>query len=127
MKRNAFFISALALMASLAFSMPSPAPAASSARRIADTTIPKIKVWITVYKGGFANMRTIVASGWMSAGEPFSIHFGMANSDSYHIRAQVHPDATASSVIADTIASFDNRSGVAIHLLKNAGGYYWAF
>jgi hypothetical protein len=127
-KRVAFFLSALALTASLAFVAPQAAPAArSSARRIAETTIPKVRVWVTFYKDGFGDMRSIVGSGWMSAGEPFYIHFVMTNNDGYHIRAQVHADATASNVIADTTASFHNRTGVSIYLRKNADGYYWGY
>lgn len=127
MKRLAFFLSAVALTASLALAVPQSAQAQSSARKIAVTTIPSIKVWVTVYKGSFADMRSVVANGWMSAGDPFYIHFGMAHSDSYYIRAQVHADPTVSSVIADTVAAFDNRTGAAIHLRKNDRGYYWQF
>ena len=126
MKRVAFFLSALSLTASLAFSGVAQA-APSSTHRIAETTIPHIRVWVTLYKGGFANIRSIAARGWMSLGSPFYIDFGMANSDTYLVRAEVYADATMSRVIADTTATLDNRTGVAIKLRKNAHGYYWQF
>lgn len=127
MKRSTLLVCALALIASLAFAAPHPAHADPSARRMAETKIANIRVWVTVYKSGFANLRTIAASGWMSAGNPFYIHFGMANNDEYKIRGQVHADANATGTIADTTASFHNRTGVAIFLRKNANGYYWEY
>jgi hypothetical protein len=119
-------LTVIALLASLAFATPHGAQASPNAHRLAETTIPKIRVWVTVYKEQFAD-RKIVASGWMSAGNPFYVHFAMANSDGYVIRAQVHADASATSPIADTTATLHNRSGVAIYLRRNGHGYYWEY
>jgi hypothetical protein len=120
-------LTVISLLASLAFAAPHGAQASPYAHRLAETTIPKIRVWVTVYKEQFANLRKIVASGWMSAGNPFYIHFAMAYSDVYVIRAQVHADASATSPIADTTAALHNQTGVAIYLRKNGHGYYWEY
>jgi len=93
---------------------------------MAMTKVPGIRVWVTLYKENFGNIRSIVGSGWMSAGHPYP-HYAMRNSDTYYIRGQVHDAADLSHVTADTTAQLTKSSGAPIYLYRRGAGFHWDY
>jgi hypothetical protein len=119
-------LTAIALLAALALSGPA-GRADAQQTGLAMTKITGIRVWVTIYKTNFGNIRSVVGSGWMSAGSPYP-HYPMRNDDTYYIRGQVHDAADLSHVIADTTALLTKRSGAPIYLYRRAGNnFHWDY
>lgn len=100
-------------------------PVRAAQNGMAETKISGIRVWVTIYHGSTFG-RTIVGSGWMSAGHAYP-HMSRTNHDTYYIRGQVHDDARGAHPIADTTAVLSKNSGVSIYLMRRGTNYYWAY
>ena len=118
-------LTALALLATLALG-GFAGRADAQQTGMAMTKVTGIRVWVTLYKENFGNIRSIVGSGWMSQGHPYP-HYPMRNSDTYYIRGQVHDAANLSHVLADTTAQLTKGSGAPIYLYRRGTGYHWDY